>query len=79
MMSLLSTVKRLTLSVLLLLLAACSSAPPLPSPPGVVKEPAIPVLSNELKKEPAPSGAYWSRVTQWRKDWEETLKTLPRK
>jgi hypothetical protein len=52
----------------------CAATPP--QPPVVVPESVIPKLSDELKKLPEPSGAYWGRVTQWRKDWAETLKTL---
>jgi hypothetical protein len=71
---------RLTwLSLLAAALVGCSSAPPQPLPPAVVPPPAIPRLSPELSKEPLPSGSYWERVTRWRKDWAETLKTLPPK
>lgn len=68
------------LCVMVLLLAACSSAPLQPSqPPVVVAPPSIPKLSPELSKQPLPSGSYWARVISWRKTWDETLKTLPPK
>lgn len=65
----------LLLCVMGLLLAACSSTPHASSPPSVAP-PAIPPLSPELKREPLPTGSYWNSVTQWRKTWGETLKTL---
>jgi hypothetical protein len=75
-MSRLNAVKLLMLSLVLSLLAACSSAPLQPSPPAVVKESAIPALSSELSEPPPPSGASWNDVTQWRLDWANVLKTL---
>lgn len=61
-----------------LFVTSCATTP-LPSPPEVTKEATVQPLSSELKKPPEPSGAYWSRVTQWRKVWRETLKTLQAK
>jgi hypothetical protein len=72
-----SSVLLLLLLVSLLLSSGCSNLPQKATAPAVVKEAAIPKLSAELRKEPLPSGAYWQRVTQWRKVWEETLRTLP--
>lgn len=69
-----SAARLLSLCVMGLLLAACSPLQPKSSTS--VQAPAIPVLSPELKKEPEPTGSYFQRVTQWRKAWAETLKTL---
>lgn len=68
--------KLLPLLLTVLALASGCSTPPTVSPPVVVKESEIPKLSDELKREPKPSGSYWAAVTQWRKDWEAVLKTL---
>lgn len=70
---------RMLLSLLLCLSVIGCATKPQPQPPVVVKDSVIPPLSPELKKAPEPSGAYWSRVMQLRKDWRETLKTLPPK
>lgn len=60
-----------------LLVTSCATTPLSSSPPPeVVQEAVIPRLSSELRKQPEPTGAYYSRVTQWRKVWRETLKTL---
>ena len=61
---------------LVLSLAACSSPPPLPSPPAVVQAPIRPPLPDELKTPPKPTGGYWSSVIEWRKTWAEALKAL---
>lgn len=66
---------RLLSLVLLLAATGCATTQP-PSPPVAVPEPVIPPLSNELKKSPLPTGAYWSDVMQWRSDWQDTLKSL---
>lgn len=65
----------LLLSLMVQLLEACSSTPHVSSPPNVAA-PTIPALSPELKREPLPTGSYWAGVMQWRKTWDETLKTL---
>lgn len=69
---------RLPSLLLLLAVTSCGSTLP-PQALLVVPEAAIPSLSAELKKPPLPSGAYWSDVTQFRKDWQDTLKALPPK
>lgn len=71
-----SSVRLLPLFVLVTLFAACSSTPPPPLPPLPLTAPAIPPLSEGLKTEPQPSGAYWERVTKWRGTWDELLKSL---
>lgn len=75
MLSMKNAAKLLLLSMMGMMLAACSSMPPAVSPP-VVAPTVIPPLSVELKREPLPSGSYWARVTKWRATWDETLKTL---
>lgn len=70
------SVWQLLLSLLLALSVTSCATTPKPSPPVVVPEAAIPKLPSEMRKAPEPSGAYWSRVMRWRKDWQETLKTL---
>lgn len=76
-----SSAKLKLLSLLVALSAsACSPLPPKPALPApAVKDSVIPALSPELSKEPLPSGSYWGAVTQWRKEWGDTLKTLPPK
>lgn len=66
--------RMLLCAMLCLCVTACATAPTI-SPP-TVAPPAIPKLSDELKKEPPPSGDSWNAVTQWRKDWADALKTL---
>lgn len=74
MKSLLKNAARLlTLFVMGMWLAACSSLRPANTPPPAI--PAIPALSAELKREPLPSGSYWENVIKWRQTWDETLKT----
>lgn len=62
--------------LLVCLLVTSCAATLQPSPPLVLEESVIPALSNELKTPPEPTGAYWSRVTEWRKNWETELNTL---
>jgi hypothetical protein len=59
-----------------LVVTSCAQTPPLPAPPVVVPEATVMPLSPEQKKPPLPSGAYWQLVTQWRNDWQATLKSL---
>lgn len=65
---------RLLWMMLALLVTSCATQ--LSNSPATGSEAAIPPLSPELKREPKPSGSYWSSVTEFRKAWEERLKTL---
>lgn len=78
MLSLKNAARLLLLSAMVMMFAACSSMPPADSPPAI-PAPSIPPLSNELKKEPLPSGSYWANVIKWRQTWDETLKASPPK
>lgn len=64
----------------LLMVSACASKLPSSPPPVVGEKPRVlPLPSAIAEIEPPPSGYYWSKLTAWRKDSQELLKSMQTK
>lgn len=63
-----------------LLLAVACATPSQPTSPVVVSVPELtPLPAAVIEADPPPSGAYWTMLTNWRKNLRERLSSTPTK